>query len=135
MVCIDRVVYEMAHALPFPMSPRVFPVLALTANTGEDQFVVVQIPINITTLPAAMYSNGRNVKDGDTEQKKKKPVLGVYTSVERVKLQGSDVEWVMATASDAKGWLPMVIQKMGVPGAVVKDVGYLMKWIAERRGD
>jgi len=117
------------------MSPRVFPVLALTANTGEDQFVVVQIPINITTLPAAMYSNGRNVKDGDTEQKKKKPVLGVYTSVERVKLQGSDVEWVMATASDAKGWLPMVIQKMGVPGAVVKDVGYLMKWIAERRGD
>jgi hypothetical protein len=127
-------IYEMAHALPFPLSPRVFPVLALTANTGHDQFIVVQIPVDITTLPAAMYSNGRNLREGEGSQKRKKPVLGVYTSVERVKLEGSDVEWVMATASNAKGWLPMAVQKTGVPGAVVKDVGFLMKWIAARRG-
>jgi hypothetical protein len=28
----------------------------------------------------------------------------------------------------------MAVQKTGVPGAVVKDVGFLMKWIAARRG-
>jgi hypothetical protein len=123
----------MAHALPFPLSPRVFPVLVLTANTGDDQFIVVQLPVDITAVPAALYSNGRNFRDGNTDQKRKKPVLGVYTSVERVYVQGNEVEWTMATASDAMGWLPMPVQKMGVPGAIVKDVGYLMKWVGERR--
>ena len=40
----------------------------------------------------------------------------------------------MATASDAKGNLPMWAQKMGVPGAIVNDVGLFMKWIANKRG-
>ena len=39
----------------------------------------------------------------------------------------------MATASDAKGYLPMWTQKLGVPGAVVKDVGLFMKWTADNR--
>ncbi|KAK5001832.1 hypothetical protein LTR39_006844, partial [Cryomyces antarcticus] len=57
---------------------------------------------------------------------------GEYVSIERVKMEGSQigdggdgdrdrVVWEMATASDAKGWLPMALQKLGVPGAVVKD--------------
>ena len=44
-----------------------------------------------------------------------------------------EVNWIMATASDAKGWLPMWMQKLGVPGAVVKDVGLVMKWLQDRR--
>lgn len=44
-----------------------------------------------------------------------------------------DIEWIMATTSDAKGWLPMWAQKMGVPGAVVKDVGLFVKWVSEHR--
>ena len=39
----------------------------------------------------------------------------------------------MATASDANGWLPMWVQKLGIPGAIVKDVGYFMKWILDER--
>ena len=39
----------------------------------------------------------------------------------------------MATASNARGSLPMWAQKMGVPGAVVKDVGLFMKWVGGRR--
>jgi len=58
----------------------------------------------------------------------------VYTSIERCKIMPSgDVEWIMATASDAKGNLPMAVQKLGVPGAIVNDVGFFMKWIAEKR--
>ena len=38
----------------------------------------------------------------------------------------------MATASDAKGWLPMWVQKLGVPGAVVKDVGLFIRWIRNK---
>lgn len=44
-----------------------------------------------------------------------------------------EITWIMATASDAKGWLPMWMQKLGVPGAVVKDVGLVIKWLQERR--
>lgn len=44
-----------------------------------------------------------------------------------------NIEWVMATASDAKGWLPMWAQKLGVPSAVVKDVGLVIGWLASIR--
>jgi len=43
------------------------------------------------------------------------------------------VLWEMGTASDAKGWLPMSIQKMALPGAIVKDVGWFIGWNAKRR--
>ena len=39
----------------------------------------------------------------------------------------------MATASDAKGNLPMFVQKFGVPGAVLKDVGFFIGWTEKRR--
>ena len=39
----------------------------------------------------------------------------------------------MAVTSDAKGSLPMWAQKMGLPGAIAKDVGLVMQWVADRR--
>ncbi|KAL2427375.1 hypothetical protein ABEF95_012498 [Exophiala dermatitidis] len=39
------------------------------------------------------------------------------------------IEWVMATTSDAKGVLPGWLQRMSVPAAVAKDVGYFIRWI------
>ncbi len=48
-------------------------------------------------------------------------------------LPDQNIEWTMATASDAKGWLPMWAQKMGVPSAVVKDVGYFISWVHKKR--
>lgn len=70
------VVYEMCHKLPFPLLPRVFPVLLVTAKTGRHSFVVVQIPVDIKSLPEAFYSNGRNRREGDSALKRKTPVLG-----------------------------------------------------------
>lgn len=51
--------------------------------------------------------DGREVRDGD----------------------GRNIEWIMATASDTKGNLPMFLQKPNLPGAVAKDVGFFMEWI------
>lgn len=70
------IVYEMCHKLPFPLSPRVFPVLVVTAKQGPSSFIVVQIPVDLEPLPEAFYSNGRNLQEGDSALKKKKPVLG-----------------------------------------------------------
>lgn len=58
------------------MSSRVFPVLVVTAKTSPLSFMVVQIPVNIKSLPEAFYSSGRNLKEGDTEIKRKRHVLG-----------------------------------------------------------
>lgn len=48
-------------------------------------------------------------------------------------LPDQNIEWTMATASDAKGWLPMWAQKLGVPSAIVKDVGYFIRWAHKKR--
>ncbi|MCJ1464693.1 hypothetical protein MMC07_003306 [Pseudocyphellaria aurata] len=131
---IKMTIYEICHRLPFPLSPRAFPELVVTAKTGPLSFIVVQIPVNISSLPEAFYSNARNSKEGDTEIKRKRPVLGAYISIERCRIAGDQsIELTMATASDAKGSLPMWTQKLGVPGAIVKDVGFLIKWISQRR--
>ncbi|KAL9076723.1 MAG: hypothetical protein Q9161_000708 [Pseudevernia consocians] len=127
-------IHEMCHKLPAMLSNRVFSVLVVTAKRGKHSFVVVQIPVDISGLTVAMYSNGRNLHEGDSAVKRKKPVLGVYTSIERCQmLPDQNIEWVMATASDAKGWLPMWAQKMGVPSAVVKDVGLFIGWVKTKR--
>ena len=65
----------MCHKLPWPLAPRVFPVLLVSAKT-EDGFIVVQIPVSIESLPASFYSNGRNLREGHSALEKQKPVLG-----------------------------------------------------------
>ena len=128
-------VMEMRHKVPAPLNNRVFPVLLITgkkagAPAGEgaqvtpgDSFTVVQIPVETQGLPNAKYHNAPKITGG------------LYCSIERCEVveDGKKVQWAMATASDAKGILPMWAQKMGVPGAVVKDVGLFILWVSERR--
>ena len=124
----------MTHHIPSPLQNRTFSTLVTRAITREGSFLVVQIPVDITKIPEALYANGRNVKDGETSQKKQKVTVGAYTSIERVKEQADgQIMWEMATTSDAKGMLPMSVQKMGIPGAVVKDVGFFIQWAQDRR--
>ncbi len=116
-------VCEMCHKIPPPLNNRVFPVIVITAKR-QNEFLVVQIPVATQGLPGAKYHDVPKVTGG------------IYVSVERGELVegGAKTMWQMATASDAKGVLPMWAQKMGVPGAVVKDVGLAVGWIEERRG-
>ncbi|KAK5132604.1 hypothetical protein LTR08_008803 [Meristemomyces frigidus] len=125
---VSACVMEMVHHIPPPLDDRVFPVMVITARKTEpvQEFIVVQIPVDTTDMPSAKYkSRGGKV------------TTGMYVSIERGELieGGAKVKWQMATASDAKGNLPMALQKMGVPGAVVKDVGLFIDWCAKRRVD
>ena len=134
-------VYEMCHAIPPPLMPRCFCVLVATASCGEDEFVAVTVPVDLgsdaqgpkktAAPPLGFYSSGRNVKDGKDEQTKKRVCMGAYTAVEVVRRdrERREVEWIMATSSDAKGNLPMFVQKLSLPGAIAKDVGFFLKWI------
>lgn len=94
----------MGHELPAMLSNRVFPVLVVTATTGRMAFVVVQIPVDISSLAVAMYSNGRNLHEGDSKVKRKKSVLGYkcYSDMQ-MHNQNADIFLVSIQASsDAK---------------------------------
>ena len=79
----------MCHKLPPPLTPRTFPVLVVTAlendTDGEPRTgIVVHIPIDISSFPLAMYSNGRNIREGTDNLKRKKVVLGYAAHVLRL---------------------------------------------------
>lgn len=153
-------VTEMYHALPRPFNDRIFTVLVLTARQiGKEQFFIIQIPVkpglSLATNKSHFITRGgisryRNDNDAaDEEQKKRRGnrlVHGMYCSVERVteiehvpyyRIQPGDskpVRWCMATASHAKGLIPLFIQKRKVPGKIAHDVPYFLDWVAENRG-
>jgi len=123
---IEIVVVEMLHKIdPKPLKNRVFPVLQLTAElVSTREFVVISTPvIDFDKSPYAEYS------------KDKALVVAAYTSIERIRVlpEGGAIEWIMATASDAKGVLPQWMQKMAVPDAVARDVNLFMVWITSER--
>lgn len=70
----------MCHKLPSMLSNRVFPVLVLTAKTGQHDFIVVQVPVDIRCVGEAMYSNGRNLMAGNSKIKREKTVIGYEES-------------------------------------------------------
>ncbi|KAM0489135.1 hypothetical protein ACHAP7_000190 [Fusarium lateritium] len=113
---------ESVHDLPGPLAKRVFPVLqATTAVRGRKEFLVIQIAIR-----ADDEATDVAVHEG--------PIRAAYTSIERVReLDNRNLEWIMGTASDARGLVPMWAQKLGLPGAVAKDVSMFMEWIGKER--
>jgi hypothetical protein len=126
----------MAHKIQFPLNNRVFSTLVLTARDSESSFMSVQVPVDLSSIPAAIYSTGKHRTEGSTAQQKKKVVVGRYVSIERCRKvdDGEAVQWDMATASDAAGSLPMAVQKIALPGMIAKDVEFVMNWAAQRRG-
>lgn len=145
-------VFEMCHDVPSPLKPRCFGVLVVTGSVThgsgqsfweadeQEKLVAVTVPLQLGGVKKAFYATYRNLKEGEDEKRKREVVQGFYTAVETCTLRsagkvgadeagGEEVEWIMATASDAKGVLPMWAQKLALPGAVPKDVSYFMKWI------
>ncbi|KAM3066837.1 hypothetical protein ACMFMG_006986 [Clarireedia jacksonii] len=112
---ITMVVEEMKHKIdPKPLKNRTFPVVQIAASLeGIDEFLVISIPLNdFKKSPYAEYALDKSL------------VVASYVSVERVRIlpDTGDIEWIMATASDAGGVLPQWMQNLAVPSAVAKDV-------------
>lgn len=112
---------ESVHKLPAPLQKRVFPVLQVTASAqGRREFIVVQVAFN---------------PDGEAREEARVngSLHAMYTSVERLRETEEGIEWIMGTASDAKGVLPAWVQRMAVPGQIAKDVDMFLSWIAVER--
>jgi len=127
---VEVKVMEMCHRIPFPLFNRVFAVVVVTGRKTGKELVVVQIPVDLSRISAARYSSGAHKKDSSLQGRQRKGVVvGEYVSVERCRLEAEEVVWEMATASDAKGSLPMSMQKMALPGKIAVDVGLFIRWI------
>ena len=138
---------------------RVFPLLQITCSSaappvvyGEDtegEFLVISLCVpelltsDLLSSPSEAPtplpgSDGRDV-NRTKEEISKGALTASYVSVERVRkvsLDGSTksghghgIEWTMATASDAKGVLPMFVQTQAVPGQIAVDVPYFLGWV------
>lgn len=100
-VNITVAVVEMKHKIdPKPLKNRTFPVIQVSADlSGTQEFIIISIPLrDFEKSPYAEYARDKSL------------VVAAYTSIERIRILPSngDVEWIMATASDAGGVLPQV---------------------------
>ncbi|KAK3394081.1 hypothetical protein B0H63DRAFT_517238 [Podospora didyma] len=141
---------EMRHRIGKPiLKDRTFPVLQMTCAAmdktlvggGEHQpsdaaavshrqkpeFLVVSITVDDYYHP----DGGATTTDSSSNG----TIVAAYASVERVRKlpDTGEIEWIMATVSDARGVLPKFVQARAVPGQIAKDVALFLSWIARER--
>ncbi|KAK6529449.1 hypothetical protein TWF281_008622 [Arthrobotrys megalospora] len=129
--------YAIHHHLPWPLNPRVFPILLILVSAiDRKEFMVISLPIKVSP-----ETRGTNTET-------KEPVLiispkatvGQYVAVERViyqEPQATDerpnVIWSMATASDASGNIPMALQRRVIGTSVFKDVEAFLEYAMKKK--
>lgn len=132
------------------LKDRVFAVLQVTCSLlpregGDaaaadcDEFLVINIPVSdVENLGTTSRVEGKS--SGKEDPFRKDTVQGSFVSVERIRKLPptendgkAEIEWIMATASDARGSLPGWVQTMAVPGQIAKDVTLFLGWVAKER--
>jgi hypothetical protein len=126
---ITLALHLIRHSIGRPvLKDRTFPILLLSCAASPSEFLTITL-----TLPSFLASSSY-VPD-PIRQKYSDSVIGSYVSVERIrKMEDRKIEWIMATASDAKGALPTWIQNRAVPGQISRDVPNFLAWAARERG-
>jgi hypothetical protein len=119
-------VIEMKHKIdPKPLRNRTFPVLQLSASLADTrEFVIISIPItDFAKSPHSVFAREKSL------------VVGAYAAIERIRMipSSGEIEWIMATASNAGGVLPQWLQNMAVAGMVAQDVHMFLVWIPSQR--
>ncbi|WVQ79236.1 hypothetical protein IAT38_001332 [Cryptococcus sp. DSM 104549] len=119
-------VWRLTYKTPPPTNPRTFVVLLLsreliTEPRGEREFMNISLPFVHPDCP-------------EKKGAEKGRVRGKYVSVERVReiKGGKEVEWRMATSSDAGGNIPRFVTNQSLPGSISEDVPSFLSWMVRR---
>lgn len=154
------IVTQMHHSMPAPalLNDRVFTVLLVSfipthpASGTLAQSIDLQFPVELTAFPSAirershihvvnakpMYKSPASGTPFQKKQDGRKVIEGRYVSLEKIAKVEKDgkvvARWEMTTNSDAEGSLPMPMQKLGVPNAIVKDVPLAIEYVIKKRG-
>ncbi|KAF4210416.1 hypothetical protein CNMCM8980_004081 [Aspergillus fumigatiaffinis] len=137
------------------IAPRTFISLVISAdlpNFDRQAFMTVQIPLASKPTDAIPHE----IREKVTSAAPRNAVFASYASVEQVVSvptpavtsnpdargrtgDANQLEWTMATTSDAGGAIPRWIQRSwtmgGVPKAIVADVGYFISWTDQQRSN
>lgn len=123
---------------PIPAGPgRGCP--SISSQNPDSSFLVVQIPVNLTGVDTARYSNAtareRQSPAADPEQGEPFS-LGQYVSIEHCyKLSETTTQWNMAITTserDGNGLRKWVFDK-AMQKLLRDDMGFFMKWIKKGR--
>ncbi|PKX90855.1 SRPBCC family protein [Aspergillus novofumigatus IBT 16806] len=136
-------------------SPRTFISLVISAdllNFDRQAFMTVQIPLASKPTDAIPHE----IREKVASAAPRNAVFASYASVEQVVSvptpavtsnpdargrtgDANQLEWTMATTSDAGGAIPRWIQRSwtmgGVAKAIVADVGYFISWTDQQRSN
>ncbi|WVW86973.1 hypothetical protein I302_109029 [Kwoniella bestiolae CBS 10118] len=119
-------VWRLTFKTPPPTNPRTFVVLLLSRELtgepkGERAFMNISIPFEHPDCPPKVNNE-------------KSRVRGKYVSVERVREieGGREVEWRMATSSDAGGNIPRFVTNGSLPNSIAEDVPSFLGWMVKR---
>lgn len=138
------------------IAPRTFISLVISAdlpNFVRQGFMTVQIPLAAKPTDAIPDE----IREKVASAAPRNAVFASYASVEQVVSLATpavtcnpgaardgngdtnQLEWTMATTSDAGGAIPRWIQRSwtmgGVPKAIVADVGYFISWTGQQRNN
>lgn len=106
---------ELFYKLQWPLKTRRFCNLVhVVKSTNSKVAFVISLAIHPSLIPNA--SKSLSLVDGQ------------FTSVEKLAYDGEDLQWIMATCSNANGIVPEWIAKKALNGAIAKDVPSFMNW-------
>ncbi|OCF62179.1 hypothetical protein L486_01846 [Kwoniella mangroviensis CBS 10435] len=119
-------VWRLTFKTPPPTNPRTFVVLLLSRELigephGGRAFMNISLPFEHPDCPPKLNNE-------------KSRVRGKYVSVERVREieGGKEVEWRMATSSDAGGNIPRFVTNGSLPNSIAEDVPSFLGWMVKR---
>lgn len=110
---------ELHYQLQWPLKKRTFTNLVHIAKSKDGlRGYVISVAVDPSLIP-------NFTADPDY-------VLAQYSSVEELVYnpEKDTLLWFMATASDAKGNVPLWLAKQSINGVVAKDVPHFLKWAA-----
>ena len=112
-------IWQSTYNMPALINNRTFvSVIYIFENTEIPEFYVVSRP--------ALHPLSKIVKGA---------VRGYYESVERVKkLENGEIEWIMATTSDAGGYIPTFLSELAMPSKISEDVPAFLSWLDKGEG-
>ncbi|KGQ10911.1 hypothetical protein BBAD15_g3735 [Beauveria bassiana D1-5] len=120
-------VEESVHRLPFPLKRRVFP----GGRRGPPR---VCRGTGVLCGRAGRGQRGwRRYGDGRVYERRARPGAIAGEEEEEEEEGTKRIEWVMGTASDARGVLPEFVQALATPDMVPKDVDFFLSWVVGQR--
>ena len=110
---------ELFYNLQWPLKVRRFCNLVhVVKSPDEKEAFVISLAIDPSLFPSASPR-------GDF-------VDAQFSSVERVSYDGTNLQWIMATCSNANALIPAWIVKKALNSAVAKDVPSFMTWVLQQ---